>query len=848
MTSLNRLTAAIIASAAAIMPALAQTEAGFDFSTQRGEKQVTNPVPGKIITDRPFVVNPTPAKIEIASPSRMLDVSKGLNVKNVDKRVAEKTAFITPSSKGPKLKVEIGDKALKAGVDNRSGAYRLTVGPKEITILAVDEPAAFYALQSLRQVLESTATPGMIPCMTIDDSPSLLHRGVVEGFYGTPWSHDVRLSLIDFYGKNKLNTYIYGPKDDPYHSSPNWRLPYPDDQAAKIKELVEACNDNYVKFVWAIHPGKDIKWNEEDYQNLLKKFNVMYNLGVRSFALFFDDISGEGTNPMKQIELLNRLNREFVKAKGDVDNLTMCPTDYSRLWANPTENGSLAIFGRHLDPDINVMYTGDVVCSDLTPNTIEFLDSRIKRPGYYWWNFPVSDYCRNYILQGPSYGLDTTLTDRELVAFVSNPMEHGEASKLALYGVADYTWNIPAYNPMDSWERGLRLLMPEAHEAYRTFAIHSADTETGYRRDESWETKTFPFDNYTPEQFNRLREDFEKVAEAPAVIENRASNKQLVKELKPWLDEFAKIGQRGLRTLDLIKMYPTAGNADFWSAYVNNMMSAEDLAAFDAHRSGTMKLHPFYVNTMSDLLADFYHRLSGNVAAMYSGIGVYPNLGTKDDKLMLDDSLTTYFNSGRGQRPGHWIGLDLKTVRPVHEINIRQGRNDVDDTDYYDHAILESSVDGKSWKQIGDTLRNQYVISWTGEPVDARFLRLRRLDSKNTHWMTIRTFEVNPANPAFLPFAIEAADPRQFARAFDSNPETSFKLRDGSVSFTTNGQRKSIKLLTGKDTFLTISQLDSNGNQLSAQSLSTPYGEIEVNPSTSKIVIDGTATIYEIVI
>ena len=34
--------------------------------------------------------------------------------------------------------------------------------------------------------------------------------------------------------------------------------------------------------------------NEEDYQNLVHKLDLMYDLGVRSFAIFFDDISGEG--------------------------------------------------------------------------------------------------------------------------------------------------------------------------------------------------------------------------------------------------------------------------------------------------------------------------------------------------------------------------------------------------------------------------------------------------------------------------------------------------------------------------------------------------------------------------
>ena len=70
-------------------------------------------------------------------------------------------------------------------------------------------------------------------------------------------------------------------------------LPYPEKEAKNISELVQACRRNRVDFVWAIHPGQDIKWNEEDYQNLVHKLDLMYDLGVRSFAIFFDDISGE---------------------------------------------------------------------------------------------------------------------------------------------------------------------------------------------------------------------------------------------------------------------------------------------------------------------------------------------------------------------------------------------------------------------------------------------------------------------------------------------------------------------------------------------------------------------------
>lgn len=73
-------------------------------------------------------------------------------------------------------------------------------------------------------------------------------------------------------------------------------------EALQLQELVKVANENEVDFVWAIHPGQDIKWNQEDRDLLLAKFEKMYDLGVRSFAVFFDDISG------KEPTRTNRLN------------------------------------------------------------------------------------------------------------------------------------------------------------------------------------------------------------------------------------------------------------------------------------------------------------------------------------------------------------------------------------------------------------------------------------------------------------------------------------------------------------------------------------------------------------
>ena len=825
-------------------------ETDFDLSSQRSEIQDVRVIPGQKVDHQGIIVNPTPHQMTLNRDNR-LDISGGLALKDKQKKFSEDLGFLTLASKGVKFTIDFGSKAAqKEGVKAVSGAYALHIGEKGISIIGYDERGAYYGIQTLRQLVESPfSKDGGLPYADINDWPDLPSRGVVEGFYGTPWSHQVRLSLIDFYGKFKMNAYLYGPKDDPYHSSPNWRLPYPEQEAKQIHELIEACKRNRVDFVWAIHPGKDIQWNEEDFQNLIHKFNLMYDLGVRDFAVFFDDISGRGANPTEQAKLLNRLTEEFVKVKGDVSPLTVCPTDYSKLWANPSENGNLAIYGRELEKNIKVFWTGDVVCSDLTPSTLEFVNTRIQRPAYYWWNYPVTDYVRHIILQGPVYGLDTSLTENEVCGLISNPMEHGEASKLALYGVADYAWNIADYNPIDNWERGLAELAPDATEAYRTFAIHSGDTETGYRRDESWETHIFRLADWTDAAAQALEAEYGRVEQVPAQMEQGCSNKILLNELRPWLVEFGKLGTRGKRAIELGRIYRAGNdNAAFWNLYVKNLMSPEDRKAYEAHKSGTMKLQPFYENMMDDMSFGFLQKLTGEVPKDYRGIGSFSNSTSTLTKLMLDNDSATFYTSGVPQRKDSWIGLDLRAVRDVSEISILQGRNSVDDVDYMDHAALEYSADGKTWTPLIADMKQQYVINWKGEPVKARYVRLKRLESKRTNYAAVRSFDVNPIRVENLGFTLEATHPAEALYAFDGTLGTSYQ-HTGVLSFgVPEGTQSYILLMNQLAAPVKCQQVDKDGKVVAETQLDAPYAEVQLaGKEVVKIRLEGTAEIFEII-
>ncbi|MBQ2783454.1 MAG: beta-N-acetylglucosaminidase domain-containing protein [Alistipes sp.] len=808
-----------------------------DLQSQRGESQDLGKLLGNRVDHGGIVINPQPQQITIGRPpvDMLVDISQGVVLKGEAKNFVEELNFVKHSKKGVKLTIKYAKKGFASELmPDKSGAYTLDIDYKKgIEITAYDNLAAFYAIQTLRQIVESplVVAKGAIPTISICDWPDLKYRGVVEGFYGEPWSHATRLSLIDFYGRFKMNYYIYGPKDDPYHSSPYWREAYPEKEAQQIRELVEACKRNRVHFVWAIHPGKDIQWNETDLQNLINKFEAMYALGVRAFAVHFDDIEGAGANPYPQTELMNILNTDFVKVKGDVEPLIVCPTEYTRLWANPTERGSLIIYGNTLDPSVDVFWTGDAVCSNMTESTMEWISSRIKRPALFWWNFPVTDYARHIIMQGPVYGLASTMDSTKTRGIVSNPMEHGEASKLALYSTADYAWSPSKYNPVDSWERAIECVAPEVKEPYRLFAIHSCDTETGYRRLESWETETFTLAEYDAEVAAKLLDELRRIEQVPAQME-AMQNKALLEELRPWLVEFGKLGTRCRKAIECLETYLKGDYDTFWNLYVDNLMTEEQIAEFDAHRCGTMKLHPFYERLMDDMAAAYYESLTGEKSSVLSAVGSYASLQAPQAKYMFDNDPETYYHSGQAQRTDHFLGVDLGVVRPVREVRIIQGRNSVDDVDYFDHCVLEYSVDGETWTALTEPMQGVYDIEWKGEPVEARYVGIRKLESAKRNWLAIRSFEINPV--------------AESEYGWDANPFTSYRS-EGAISVAVPKDKSAVQMLFGKladKGYVTL--FNKHDKEVGRVEFSSSNTTIELPKGVTRIEINASSDLYEL--
>jgi hyaluronoglucosaminidase len=457
-----------------------------------------------------------------------------------------------------------GDKIIKKyqhRIPRKSEGYFLKIEKDCIVIAGADERGAYYGVQTLAQLLALDK----LPLAEVTDYPDVPYRGVVEGFYGAPWSQEARIRQLDFYGRNKMNVYIYGPKDDPYHRTPNWRKPYPAREGEELKVLVNRAKENNVIFYWAIHPGQDIRWNEEDRSLLLQKFESMYQLGVRGFAVFFDDISGEGTKADKQAELLNYIDDHFVKVKRDVAPLILCPTEYNKSWTD-VEGGYLTTLGDKLNEGIKVMWTGDMVVATIDKSTLDFVNPLLKRKAYIWWNFPVSDYVQDHLLLGPVYGNGLDIKD-DMSAFVSNPMEHAEASKISLYSVADYTWNMENYDSETSWKHAVRDLMPLHAEYLEIFAAHNSDPgQNGhrFRREESVAIqpalsallKAYQEKNEIDEDaYRQVAEECRKIiVAADGLLASGNENRPLITEIRPWLIQFKQVGEYGAEVLNMIRL------------------------------------------------------------------------------------------------------------------------------------------------------------------------------------------------------------------------------------------------------------------------------------------------------
>lgn len=525
---------------------------------------------------------PLPRRIDINGPpveANSISISAGPGCEAAVEALAElEDSLPGPAGTGRTLRVTVSTDADEpAGEPDASGVegYLLSIeegtGGPTADLVGTDAAGTLHAAHTLRQLVTVTRTGLVAPAVRIADRPEMAWRGVIEGFYGAPWSAADRISMLDFCAAHKMNTFVYAPKDDPFHRE-RWREPYPEDQLMALADLAARARDRHIEFVFALSPGMSMCYSDpQECELLAAKAAQVHDAGVRRFALFFDDITPAlshhadratyGTDAGGPARAHAATCADFVSRLGPAVfadlPLLMVPTDY----AGTAHSDYRTALAENLPADILVYWTGaDVVVGGVSREEIDAAAVSYGHRLLLWDNFPVNDFDPFRLFLGPLIGRTQNPPDVGLVGVTANPMVQAAASVIPLATVADWAWNPAGYDPGRALDRALTAAAGIDAPALRPLVeACSAWPPSAPRSPEIAELiETILIETISIGTISagrpgaaavRLREILHAHVAAPQLL--TGANPRLVQDLQPWLEAASTAATAALAALDL---------------------------------------------------------------------------------------------------------------------------------------------------------------------------------------------------------------------------------------------------------------------------------------------------------
>ncbi|MFH8682155.1 beta-N-acetylglucosaminidase domain-containing protein [Streptomyces lydicus] len=767
-----------------------------DRTARAGAAPAVSPTPQSVRprTDR---VTLTPAVTVVAGPKADA-AAVALVEESLHDAGAERVVRSGQAPAGRQLTVYVdGTEAARALAELGAGSsadlpaegYALAVGDGRIALSGRDATGTYYAAQSLRQLLPHRDHPGaQIRGTAVRDWPATPLRGVIEGFYGTPWSHRARLDQLDFYGAHKMNLYVYSPKDDAYLRE-KWRDPYPADRLAEIKELVDRARERHVEFTYALSPGLSVCYSSDaDLTALTAKFRTLWDIGVRTFAVPLDDISytnwncaadkdrfgtGGGAAGAAQAHLLNRVNREFIATHPGAQPLQMVPTEYYDVKPSPYKKA----LATQLDKDVLVEWTGvGVIAPTMTVAQARQAREVFGHPILTWDNYPVNDYVTNRLLLGPFNGREKGLP-AQLAGITANPMIQPAASKLALHTVADFAWNDTAYDARASWGAAIEELAggdARTAEALRAFADTGYASSLNPEQAPELAAALAEFGKGGPAR--KLDAVLRTLQDAPGVLRDRLPDRGFVEDSGPWLDASRAWGIAARTALRLVEATRAGQDAEAWrlrQRVPELVRTATSFVYVDmaGKRVPVLVADGVLDTFVDDALAGYDRALgvAGRPAAS-TDLSVYQD---NAPSRMTDGDDATYFWSGTGPAAGAFVGLDLHTERPLGTVTLTMGKSGSPE-DYLHHGVLEYSSDHKTWRRLAAFDGRPEVTVEPPAGTTARYVRARATQGQD-NWLVVREFAVAGTDRVTVAGGPPAAPGSALRSVADGDPATVYR-------------------------------------------------------------------------
>ena len=299
--------------------------------------------------------------------------------------------------------------------------------------------------------------------------------GVIEGFYGPPWSQDERATLFDQMAAWGLDTYLYCPKDDLHHRA-TWRQPYRCTQADAMAALIAACHGRGVRFLYGLGPGLDIRYGSvADRRHLRDRCAQMMAIGCDGLALLFDDIPDRldatdlerwGSLAAAQADIVNEAVDLARTQRPDLV-AAFCPTPYCGRMVAAGHGGAgyLDALGEALDPSIEVFWTGpEIVSGEISVAHVREVAARLRRKPVLWDNLHANDYDGRRIILGPYSGRPLALRD-EVRGILTNPNTEFPLNFMAVRTLAMYLQTRGTWEEREAYLTALREWLPSFETA-----------------------------------------------------------------------------------------------------------------------------------------------------------------------------------------------------------------------------------------------------------------------------------------------------------------------------------------------------------------------------------------------
>jgi hypothetical protein len=313
--------------------------------------------------------------------------------------------------------------------------------------------------------------------------------GVLEGFYGQPWSWADRRAVMERCVPAGLPWFAWAPKNDPLHRDA-WRDPFPDEHLEGFADLLAIDG---LKLCVSIAPGKDVGDIDEDIASLSAKLEPVVQIveangsHIPLVLIAFDDLESEPgqlvADALRHAEIISALGNYF----GSRIQLGAVPAHYAGV--QPTQY--LTAFSENLPPEVLIGWTGDAVVNDrISAESAErFADAVDGRALLLWDNYPVNDvFLRDRLFLHPLRGRDPLLSEF-CPAYFANAAVQPMLSLPPLLSAAAWCETGTSVEAWDEFDEPAQLAMLaeacEGGELYR-LAIAAVDEPDSKEFDDLW--------------------------------------------------------------------------------------------------------------------------------------------------------------------------------------------------------------------------------------------------------------------------------------------------------------------------------------------------------------------------